>query len=55
MRPCVCHFFCVILQRKIKVLQYLAHAEGYVFRVGDIQDILKKGVLRALFWLHRIW
>jgi len=32
---CKCHFFCVILQRKMnralvakKVLQYLAHAEG---------------------------
>ncbi len=25
---CKCHFFCVILQRKTEVLQYLAHAEG---------------------------
>ena len=49
MRPCVCHFFCVILQRKIKVLQYLAHAEGYVFRVGDIQDILKKASYALCF------
>ncbi len=34
MRACVCHFFCVILQRKIKVLQYLAHAEGICLSDG---------------------
>ena len=55
MRPCVCHFFCVILQRKIKVLQYLAHAEGDMsFGWADTGHI-EKGVLRALFWLFRIW
>ncbi len=39
---CVCHFFCVILQRKMKnralvaknVLQYLAHAEGICLSGG---------------------
>ena len=63
------HFSCiyqkkaVILQRKMnpalvakKVLQYLAHAEGICLSGGGkIQDILTKGVLRALFWLLRIW
>ncbi len=38
---CKCHFFCVILQRKMnrapvakKVLQYLAHAEGICLSGG---------------------
>ncbi len=31
---CECHFFCVILQRKMKVLQYFAHAEGICLSGG---------------------
>ena len=39
---CVCHFFCVILQRKMnrapvakKVLLYLPTLREYVFRAGE--------------------
>ena len=49
MRACVCHFFCVILRRKIKVLQYLAHAEGICLSGGQIQDILKKASYALCF------
>ena len=38
----------------MKVLQYLAHAEGICLSGGGKYRTYGKGVLRALFWLVRI-
>ena len=41
---CKCHFFCVPLQRKTEVLQYLAHDEGICLSGGGKYGHIEKGV-----------
>ena len=55
MRACVCHFFCVILQRKIKVFAVFSSRRGYMSFGWVNTGHIEKGVLRALFWLTGIW